>query len=171
MPGTRTTDFCYPPVLFRVIRLLFVKSRDRIDPTDSIGPCARFRSPCEKCGNSSRPRWVDLCFSMIYLRRQNRLPVGNISEGARVFLPEGKEALCNDQFTNLNTPATFSWLDLQEVSQSCPAETLFESRQREVSVSDGAHVPIAGPVAGEVDGRDRCRVQGRRQFSRSRRWH
>jgi hypothetical protein len=25
----------------------------------------------------------------------------------------------------LNLPATFGWLDLQEVSQSCPAETLF----------------------------------------------
>jgi hypothetical protein len=47
------------------------------------------------------------------------------------------------KFTNLNAPAAFGWLDLQEVSQSCPAETLFESHQREVSVSD-AHMPIAG---------------------------
>jgi hypothetical protein len=29
---------------------------------------------------------------------------------------------------NLNLPATFSRLDLQEVSQSCPAETLFDRR-------------------------------------------
>ena len=69
--------------------------------------------------------------------------VGNIRKGARVFLPEGKEALRNNKIANLNAPAAFGWLDLQEVSQSCPAETLFESHQREVSVSDGAHVPIA----------------------------
>jgi hypothetical protein len=85
-------------------------------------------------------------------------------------MPEGKEALRSSTFANLNAPATFGWLDLQEVSQSCPAETLFESHQREVSVSDGAQMPIAGPVAGEVDARHRCDVPGRRQFGRSRRW-
>ena len=55
------------------------------------------------------------------------MAVGNIGKDTRVFLQEGKEALCSNKVTNLNAPAAFSWLDLQEVSQSCPAETLFES--------------------------------------------
>ena len=59
------------------------------------------------------------------------------------FCQKERRALSNNKFANLNAPATFGWLDLQEVSQSCPAETLFESHQREVSVSD-AHMPIAG---------------------------
>ena len=98
------------------------------------------------------------------------MAVGNIRKDTRVFLQEGKEALCTNKATNLNAPAAFSWLDLQEVSQSCPAETLFESHWREVSVSDDAHMPIAGLVAGEVDARYRCCVPGTRQFSHSRRW-
>jgi hypothetical protein len=52
--------------------------------------------------------------------------IGNIGKDIRVLPSEGKEApRSNRSMSSENQPATFNWLDLQEVSQSCPAETLF----------------------------------------------
>jgi hypothetical protein len=52
--------------------------------------------------------------------------VGNIGKDVRVFPSEGKEApRTNRSMSSENQPVTFNWFDLQEVSQSCPAETLF----------------------------------------------
>jgi hypothetical protein len=79
---------------------------------------------------------------------------------------EGKEAPRTNRSISFKSPATFGRLNLQEVSQSCPTETLFcvltdafaplnnqnnvqecrnlKSHHCEASVSGGTGMPIAG---------------------------
>jgi hypothetical protein len=60
-----------------------------------------------------------------YCRNKIDRPSGISASVRESFCQKERGALYSNQFTNLNAPATFGWLDLQEVSQSCPAETLF----------------------------------------------
>jgi hypothetical protein len=120
IPGARKTDFRHPPVLFRVVGLLFLSRLIGLITIDLNPPCAHFGRHVENAGvTCARVWWILISVWPICTLAQP-------SAGSVLRKTNLLEALSSRNFSNLNVPAAFSWLDLQEVSQSCPAETLFK---------------------------------------------